>query len=105
MGTRLDIPELREYLIDLYKRFLSGEDIQGEARKTFTDYRGSSKFISLDMQKSIGYLEDIGWGIPPQVSHITESPRVRALKILKSLRKEELNPSKEWFRDVYEKKK
>ncbi len=103
MGTRLDIPELREYLIDLYKRFLSGEDIRAEARKTFMDYMGSYRFTSENITKSIGYLEDIGWEIPPQVSHITESPQVHALKILKSLKKEESNPPKEWFRKVYKK--
>lgn len=64
MGTRLDIPELREYLIDLYERFLGGEDIKGEARKVFMDYRGSYKFTSDDITNAISYLEDIGWSIP-----------------------------------------
>ena len=105
MGTRLDINELREYLIDLYKRFLSGEDIRVEARKTFGDYRGSYRFTSEDITESISYLEDIGWDIPPKVSHIEELPKDHVLKILKSLKKEEANPPKEWFRDVYQKKK
>ena len=45
MGTRLDIKELREYLIDLYERIVGGEDVKVEARKVFEDYGGSDKFI------------------------------------------------------------
>ncbi|MDO8467849.1 MAG: hypothetical protein Q7S56_02795 [Nanoarchaeota archaeon] len=103
MGTRLNIPELREYLIDLYERFLQGEDIRATARKVFNDYRGSSRFISEDMQKAIGFLEDIGWDIPPQVSRIDKPLKEIALEMLKALKEEEENPPKEWFRDVYEK--
>ena len=33
MGTRLDIPELREYLIGLYERILKGEKVQQNRRK------------------------------------------------------------------------
>ena len=103
MGIRLDIPELREYLIDLYERFLSGEDIRAEARKTFRDYRGANKFISTNMEKAIGLLEDIGWEIPPEVSHIKKPIKEIASEILTSLKKEEANPPKEWFREVYPK--
>jgi len=103
MGTRLDISELREYLIDLYERFLSGEDIRKEARKAFGDYRGAHRFTSENMEKAIGYLEDIGWEIPPEISHIPKPPREFALEILKSLKEEEKNPPKEWFRKVYKK--
>lgn len=104
MGTRLDIKELREYLIDLYERFLSGEDIRGEARKVFGDYVGSHKFLSENMTGAIGYLEDIGWNIPQEVSHLPKPPREFALDILKSLKKEEKNPPKEWFRETYKNK-
>ena len=105
MGTRLDITELREYLIDLYERFLSGEDIKVEARKVFLDYIGSNRFIPDKMTDALSYLEDIGWSIPPEISHITKSPREVALEILNSLKKEESKPPKEWFRKVYIHKK
>lgn len=105
MGTRLDVKELREYLIDLYKRFLSGDQIRDEAKKAWSDYSGADKFISEDMQRAINLLEDIGWNIPPEVSHLPKPPREFALHILESLKKEQSNPPKEWFRDVYQKKK
>lgn len=101
MGTRLDVKELREYLIDLYERILRGEMVQDEAKKIFRDYMGSSKFISEIMQEALGYLEDIGWNIPQEISHIPKPPRELALEILESLKKEEENPPKEWFREVY----
>jgi len=105
MGTRLDVKELREYLIDLYERFLSGDQIRDEAKKVFGDYGGSDRFISEDMQRAINLLEDIGWNIPLEVSHLPKPPREFALDILKSLKKEESSPPKEWFRKVYQKKK
>jgi hypothetical protein len=101
MGTRLDIKELREYLIDVYERFLSGENIQEEAKKAFHDYMGSGKFISEGMEKAISYLEDIGWNISPKVSHLSKPPKEFALDILNHLKKEESNPPKEWFKKVY----
>lgn len=104
MGTRLDVKELREYLIDLYERFLSGDKIRDEAKKTWNDYSGADKFISEEMQIAINFLEDIGWDIPLEVSHLPKPPREFALSILKSLKEEESNPPKEWFRGVYKKK-
>ncbi|OGJ16714.1 hypothetical protein A3K74_00670 [Candidatus Pacearchaeota archaeon RBG_13_33_26] len=104
MGTRLDIKELREYLIDLYERILSGENVKEEAKKVFNDYMGSSKFISETMQEALGYLEDIGWEIPQSISHIEKSPKETVLDILNSLKEEEKNPPKEWFREVYKDK-
>lgn len=101
MGNRLDIKELREYLIELYERILDGEDVRAEARKTFGDYRGSYKFTSDVVTEAIGFLEDIGWEIPAEISRLPKSPREFAEDILNSLKKEEANPPKEWFRDVY----
>jgi hypothetical protein len=103
MGTRLNISELREYLIDLYERFLSGENVKEEAKKAFMDYDGADRFISLDMQKALGCLEDIGWSIPQEISHMPKSIRETALERLEALKKEQKNPPKEWFRKVYPK--
>ncbi len=55
------------------------------------------------MQRAIGYLEDIGWEIPSEISHIEKPIKEIALDILKSLKKEQKNPPKEWFRKVYQK--
>jgi hypothetical protein len=101
MGTRLNIKELREYLIDLYERILSGEKVTNEARKVFMDYRGSYKFTSATITDAIALLEDIGWEIPIEISRLPKPPREFAKEILNSLKKEEENPPKEWFRKVY----
>ena len=103
MGTRLDIKELREYLIDLYERIVGGEDVKVEARKVFEDYGGSDKFISENMQIAINFLEDIGWETPIEVSHLPKSLKEFSQDILNSLLLEEKNPPKEWFREVYKK--
>ena len=103
MGTRLNIPELRDYIIELYERFLNGEDIRATAREVFNDYMGSYRFTSEVITEAISFLEDIGWNIPPEISHISKPPQEFAQEILKSLKEEQKNPPKEWFRDVYEK--
>jgi hypothetical protein len=101
MGTRLNIKELREYLIDIYKRIINGENVKEEAKKVFRDYGSSDRFISENLQRAINFLEDVGWNIPQEVSHLPKSPREFALEILESLKKEEKNPPREWFREVY----
>lgn len=101
MGTTLNIIDLREYLIDLYERFLNGEDIKEEAKKTFMDYIGAREFISSNMTNALSYLEDIGWEIPADLSHIKKPIKELALDIIKTLKKEAKNPPKEWFRKVY----
>lgn len=101
MGTRLNTKELREYLIDLCERYLSNEDIKEEARKVFLDYIGSREFISVDMTNALGHFEDIGWDIPPELSHIKKPMREVISEILRNLKKEEAHPPKEWFRKVY----
>ena len=105
MGTRLNIPELREYLIDIYERIVSGEDVRAEARKVFKDYRGASRFISETMQEALGYLEDIGWNISPEISHLSNPFQEITSEILTSLKDEEKNPPKEWFKKVYKKER
>ena len=101
MGTRLDTKELREYLIDLYERILSGENVKDEAKKVFGDYFGSYRFTSDAISDAIGFLEDVGWEIPIEISHLPKSKKEFAKDILNSLKKEEKNPPKEWFREVY----
>jgi hypothetical protein len=98
MGTRLNITELREHLIDLYERYLSGEDITEISKRTFKDYRGANRFVSLEMERAIGILEDIGWNIQPK-----DILKSKAEERLKALKEEEKNSPKEWFREVYKK--
>lgn len=97
---RLNIKELREYLIDLYERFLSGEDIRAEASKTFNDYIGAREFIPSEMTDAIGYLEDLGWEIPFELNHIS-NPKEHASKILEDLKKDTKMAMPAWFRKVY----
>ena len=56
------------------------------------------------MQIAINFLEDIGWDIPIEISHLPKSSKEFSQDILNSLILEEKNPPKEWFRDVYKQK-
>ena len=75
----LNPKELKEFIQDLYRRYISGENIKDTARKIFLDYVGSEDFIENDLYEAILYLETIGWEL--------DSSKEEAKEILNKLEK------------------
>ena len=79
--TYLDSKELKVFILDLYNRYINGENIDETAKKIFLDYVGSEDFIEKELHEAILYLETIGWNLNPS--------KIEAKKILEELKEEE----------------
>ena len=77
----LDQKELKEFVFDLYNRYINGENVSETAKKIFLDYVGSEEFIEKELYEAILYLETIGWKLGDS--------KEDSIKILNSLKKKE----------------
>ncbi|MBT4376133.1 hypothetical protein HOD29_02050 [archaeon] len=75
----LDKHELKEFLIDLYERYLRGEKVNETAKKIFLDYAGAGNFLEKNVYDAILTLESIGWGL--------ETSKIEIENILQELKK------------------
>ena len=73
----LNPQELKEFILELYQKYLLGENVKDTARKIFLDYSGSEMLIEKSLHDAVLYLETIGWEL--------DDSKKDVLNILKNL--------------------